>query len=129
MAVDTVQKGLLRQYEQAYRERDKRDSGSHASEIRRHFLTGEPMPGIERELELARQLADPCSRCEFLQMDALNLTFEDSEFDKVICVQNGICAFGVDREMFVREALRVARPGGRLLLSSYSERFWPDRLR
>jgi 2-polyprenyl-6-hydroxyphenyl methylase/3-demethylubiquinone-9 3-methyltransferase len=79
-------------------------------------------------LVLARRLAGPRSRCEFLQMDGLEMTFADFEFDKVVCVQNGICSFGVDREMLVREALRVTRPGGPLFFSTYSERFWPERL-
>ena len=80
-------------------------------------------------LEFARQLEGLNSRCEFLEMDALELAFDDAEFDKVICVQNGICAFGVDQKALLREALRVARPGGRLLFSTYSPRFWADRLR
>ena len=79
-------------------------------------------------LELARQLSGPDSRCEFLVMDALDLTFDDAEFDKVVCIQNGICAFGVDQELLLRQALRVVKPGGRLFFSTYSERFWDDRL-
>jgi 2-polyprenyl-6-hydroxyphenyl methylase/3-demethylubiquinone-9 3-methyltransferase len=79
-------------------------------------------------LVLARQTSGADSQCEFLEMDALELAFDESGFDKVVCVQNGICAFGVDREMLLREALRVTRPGGRVLFSTYSERFWTDRL-
>ncbi len=79
-------------------------------------------------LALARQLADGDPRLEFLDMDALDLAFDDATFDTVVCVQNGICAFGVDRDALVREALRVTRPGGRVLFSSYAERFWPHRL-
>jgi SAM-dependent methyltransferase len=87
--------------------------------------------GIDTSIEslmLARQLAGSSSQCEFMEMDALELTFGESEFDKVVCVQNGICAFGVDQEMLLRQALRVTRPGGRVLFSTYSERFWTDRL-
>jgi SAM-dependent methyltransferase len=79
-------------------------------------------------LALARRLAGPASRCEFAEMDALDLAFPDSTFDDVVCVQNGICAFGVDQEALLREAVRVTRPGGRVLFSSYAERFWPERL-
>jgi SAM-dependent methyltransferase len=79
-------------------------------------------------LALARELAGSSSKCEFLEMDALDLQFPDDAFDAVVCVQNGICAFGVDRMSLVREALRVARPGGRVFFSSYAERFWPHRL-
>ncbi|HMA77443.1 MAG TPA: class I SAM-dependent methyltransferase, partial [Candidatus Krumholzibacteriaceae bacterium] len=79
-------------------------------------------------LELARQLSSDDSKCEFIEMDALELTFDDCEFDKVVCIQNGISAFGVDQESLLRQALRVTRPGGSIYLSSYSERFWEDRL-
>jgi len=79
-------------------------------------------------LALARELLSSDSRCEFLQMDALELAFGDSEFDRILCVQNGICAFGVDQKTLLQEALRVARPGGSVLFSTYSERFWEDRL-
>jgi 2-polyprenyl-6-hydroxyphenyl methylase/3-demethylubiquinone-9 3-methyltransferase len=61
-------------------------------------------------------------------MDALALGFADGVFDLVFCIQNGISAFHADRRELVREAARVARPGGRILFSSYAERFWEDRL-
>jgi len=79
-------------------------------------------------IALARQIASLNSRCEFLVMNAIDLSFDESEFDKVVCIQNGICAFGVDRETLLNEALRVTRPGGRILFSTYSERFWSSRL-
>jgi len=61
-------------------------------------------------------------------MDAVALAFPSGCFDLVACVQNGISAFGVDRQQLVREALRVTRPGGRALFSSYADHFWPERL-
>lgn len=82
----------------------------------------------EESLALAREIAGRETCCEFLRMDAIDLRFADGEFDAVVCVQNGICAFGVDPRALVREALRVLRPGGRALFSTYSDRFWPERL-
>jgi 2-polyprenyl-6-hydroxyphenyl methylase/3-demethylubiquinone-9 3-methyltransferase len=82
----------------------------------------------EESLKLAEQMAGSGSRCQYMHMDALELQFADSEFDAVVCVQNGICAFGVDQESLLREALRVVRSGGLALFSTYSDRFWPDRL-
>lgn len=35
--------------ERSYNEREKRSNGSYVSEIKRHFLNDEPMPGIETE--------------------------------------------------------------------------------
>ncbi len=46
---------LLRAYQQAYAERDKRESASLASEYMRHFLDDEPIPGIEMELEIVEE--------------------------------------------------------------------------
>jgi len=79
-------------------------------------------------LDLAKRIAGRGGECEFWQMNAVDLAFPAGEFDAVVCVQNGICAFGVDRAQLIREALRVTGPGGRLLFSSYSEEFWPYRL-
>lgn len=81
-----------------------------------------------RSLELARQLMAGDERCEFLHMDAIDLRFADGSFDAVLCLQNGICAFGVDQMRLLQEALRVAREGGLVLFSSYSDAFWSDRL-
>lgn len=78
-------------------------------------------------LDLARAL-DTDQRCEFVEMDALDLDLPDGLFDAVVCVQNGICAFGVDQNALVREALRVTRPGGLVLLSTYADGFWAERL-
>jgi SAM-dependent methyltransferase len=63
-----------------------------------------------------------------LQMDAVRMGFADRKFDLTFCIQNGICAFAVDREKLFGEALRVTRSGGTVLFSTYSPRFWKDRL-
>src|SRR5512140_1878373 len=88
--------------------------------------------GVDTSLEslaLGRALAGADTRCRFLPMDASRLGFRDETFDVVVCVQDGICAFGVDPEGLVREALRVLGPGGLALFSSYAAEFWPERLR
>jgi 2-polyprenyl-6-hydroxyphenyl methylase/3-demethylubiquinone-9 3-methyltransferase len=87
--------------------------------------------GIDTSLEslvLARELTAGYGRCELAVMDATALGFRDRSFDAVVCIQNGICAFRVNPRKLLQEALRVTRPGGRLLFSSYSETFWPHRL-
>ena len=79
-------------------------------------------------LGLAREFFRELANCHLLAMDAVALGFKDGAFDLVACVQNGISAFKVDQQSLVRESLRVTRPGGRVLFSSYSARFWRDRL-
>jgi len=88
--------------------------------------------GIDTSIEslvLAREATAGYGGCELSVMDASALGFRAGAFDVVVCIQNGICAFRVDPQTLLREALRVTRPGGRLLLSSYAEAFWPHRLR
>jgi 2-polyprenyl-6-hydroxyphenyl methylase/3-demethylubiquinone-9 3-methyltransferase len=68
------------------------------------------------------------SNCLFVCCDATNLSFPDKTFDKVICIQNGISAFGMDPKMLIRESLRTTKPGGKIFFSTYSDRFWDDRL-
>ncbi|MDH4036030.1 MAG: class I SAM-dependent methyltransferase [Candidatus Krumholzibacteria bacterium] len=66
--------------------------------------------------------------CVFMEMDALHLGFPNDSFDVVLCLQNGICAFRLDTASLIKEALRVTRPGGRVLFSSYADAFWEHRL-
>jgi len=66
--------------------------------------------------------------CSFARMNAVKLAFPDAIFDCVICIQNGISAFHVDQQALISESVRVAKAGGTVLFSSYSERFWRNRL-
>ena len=66
----------------------------------------------EKQLETARKNAPGCA---FRLMDATALDFPDGSFDTVICVE---AAFHFDtREDFLKEAHRVLKPGGTLVLS------------
>jgi SAM-dependent methyltransferase len=66
----------------------------------------------EAQLERARHNAPGAT---ILRMDATKLDFPDAHFDVVICVE---AAFHFDtREAFLREACRVLKPGGTLVLS------------
>ena len=66
--------------------------------------------------------------CHFLVMNAVQLGFPDRTFDRVVCIQNGISAFHADPRILVREAVRVTKPGGSAIFSTYADQFWPHRL-
>jgi ubiquinone/menaquinone biosynthesis C-methylase UbiE len=79
-------------------------------------------------LALGRQDLRHLPHCHFVGMDAARLGFRDGRFDCIVCIQNGISAFHVDKRNLIKEAVRVTRPGGIVLFSTYSERFWDSRL-
>lgn len=86
--------------------------------------------GIDTSLDNL-YMAKKSDRCYSLWLSAMNavkLGFCDQCFDLVLCIQNGISAFNVNQEDLIREALRVTRSEGRVMFSSYTERFWPERL-
>ncbi len=79
-------------------------------------------------LVLAREFL-PATADYFLAcMDASRLAFHDQTFDAVICIQNGISAFHLDQRGLIEESLRVTKSGGQALFSTYSSRFWDDRM-
>lgn len=79
-------------------------------------------------LRLGRDSLDQEGSPRLLAMDAVHMGFRDRTFDMTLCIQNGICSFGVDPALLISEALRVTRRGGSVLFSSYAARFWPQRL-
>lgn len=79
-------------------------------------------------IELANEIVGNNKNSEFYTMDAADLKFDDNSFDKVICVQNGVSAFKVNPLKLFKESIRVTKKGGIVLFSSYSEKFWDDRL-
>ncbi|MFZ5981600.1 MAG: class I SAM-dependent methyltransferase [Candidatus Zixiibacteriota bacterium] len=77
-------------------------------------------------LDLARQNVPP--RVGLVQTDASQLSLRDNSFDLVVCIQNGISAFHVDPATLFRESIRVTKKNGKILFSSYTESFWPERI-
>jgi 2-polyprenyl-6-hydroxyphenyl methylase/3-demethylubiquinone-9 3-methyltransferase len=85
--------------------------------------------GIDTSLASLRLAANRLgSGVRLAVMDASRLSFRSDVFDLVICVQNGISAFHVDQRRLLEESLRVVRPRGIALFSTYSDKIWPERL-
>jgi ubiquinone/menaquinone biosynthesis C-methylase UbiE len=79
-------------------------------------------------LKLGQKSLGTIPNCSLSQMDALKLGFPNKTFNCVICIQNGISAFQVDKRILIRESVRVTKTGGTVLFSSYSDKFWKHRL-
>lgn len=99
--------------------------------LKRLMEKAEGVVGIDTSyasLLLAREEVGPIPSCGLIAMNAADLGLHDHAFDLVACIQNGISAFRTDQRRLIQGAVRVTRPGGKVLFSSYSHRFWNDRL-
>jgi 2-polyprenyl-6-hydroxyphenyl methylase/3-demethylubiquinone-9 3-methyltransferase len=84
--------------------------------------------GVDHAYESVRLARNRHPDSHWAVMDAAGLGLRDDRFDVVAGIQNFISACKVPPEILLRECLRVARPGARILLSSYAGAFWPHRL-
>jgi SAM-dependent methyltransferase len=91
------------------------------------FLVG--IDNSFESLQYGRQSYLKSNEVVLFCMDARKLGFRDNKFDLVFCIQNGISALGIEPALLIHEALRVTKPNGKLILSSYSTKFWEDRLK
>ena len=86
-----------------------------------HYPAGVKLTGIELSPEMAelgRRHAEELGREIDMQVgDAEDLDLPDESFDTVVCTY-GLCTIP-DHRVAVREAKRVLRPGGRMLLAEH----------
>lgn len=79
-------------------------------------------------IEFAKEFLTDYINIHLYQMDAEELTFQNNSFNAVIAIQNAVSAFKVLPERLIIESLRVTKPGGKVILSSYSDKIWDARL-
>jgi len=79
-------------------------------------------------IRMSEQYLSEFENCNCLFMDANNLEFEKNFFDVVLCIQNGISAFKINADKLIDEILKVMKPNGVAIFSSYSPKFWAERL-
>lgn len=79
-------------------------------------------------INMAKEYLKEYENVELFQMDVANMNFEKETFDVTIVAQNGISAFKVKPEKLLRDCLYVTKKGGIILFSTYSDKFWSERL-
>jgi tocopherol O-methyltransferase len=76
---------------------------------------------VQSQIEEARAQASQRSleeQCQFLNADYCQMPLEDEQFD-VVWACESLC-HAPDKSQFYREAFRLLRPGGRLILAEYT---------
>jgi zinc protease len=100
--LERARKDLLASYERAFNERDKQQTGGLASELVRHFLNDEPVPGIAIELELVRRFSPTITAAEITTVARALLTEDNRVVLASFPVKEGVRA---STEGSLREAL------------------------
>lgn len=94
-----------------------------------HCLTPEAnivgMDLLPHNIHVAKTLFDKLPNLSYVPGDACNIPFPNAAFDRLHCLE---AAFHFpDRAQFLREAYRVLRPGGRMVLVDFAWRTDADR--
>lgn len=80
-------------------------------------------------INMAKEYLKEYENVELFQMDVAHMNFDKETFDVVIIAQNGISAFKVEPEKLLRDCLYITKKGGTILFSTYSDKFWSERLK
>lgn len=75
--LERARQWTLASYEQAFKERDKTEHAALAAELLRHFLEGEPAPGIAFEYELVRRVVPSLAADEAAALARALITSDD----------------------------------------------------
>lgn len=88
--------------------------GATTRHLLRHYVPSD-ITGINISPEQIAACRERLPEVRFEEMDAAALELPDASIDNIICVE-AMCHFDT-RAAFLREALRVLKPGGRLVFS------------
>lgn len=72
------------------------------------------------QVKRSQELTPPEVSAKFQQDDAMNLSFADSSFDVVWCIEAG--PHMPDKAVFAKELMRVLKPGGILVVADWNQR-------
>lgn len=81
----------------------------------------------EESILFGKEYLKDRNNCNLIAMDVHKIDY-DTEFDIVLCLQNGLSAMKGDPIDIVERSMKALIPGGRALFSTYCAEFWEHRM-
>ena len=78
-------------------------------------------------VSFSKKYLDGISNAKILEMDINNIKF-DEKFDIILCLQNGLSSMGMNIDI-IKKIADILSDNGKLIFSTYSEKFWDTRLK
>jgi zinc protease len=117
---DRAKAAMLTGYEKSYNERDKTESKSRVDELVRHFLTNEPVPGIEWEYNLVKNNLSKITLAEVNQWKD-HIDIDKSYFALVTTKAGDKLPSDADLKSYVDQSLNAQ-------VTAYEEKALPSSL-
>ena len=85
----------------------------------------------EDNVPFGREYLRGVANAELIVMDAHKIEPEalGAPFDAVLCLQNGLSAMKVEPLLFIRQIMELLSPCGFAFISTYSAKFWENRVK
>jgi ubiquinone/menaquinone biosynthesis C-methylase UbiE len=96
-----------------------------STEFLLRYYAPQNLTGLNISSKQLKSCKTKVPEANFLLMDAVDLDFESNSFDNIICVE-AVFHFNT-REKFLKEAYRVLKPGGCLILTDILLTDWGKR--
>jgi 2-polyprenyl-6-hydroxyphenyl methylase/3-demethylubiquinone-9 3-methyltransferase len=88
--------------------------------------------GIDNDPKIIKEAKKNLAKFKNIEVfleDAKKMHFDNNIFDYVFCLGNTFGNFGKDKYKILREMKRVAKNNGKIILSVYSEKALPERIK
>lgn len=81
----------------------------------------------EDNVMFGKEYLQNIKNANLIAMNAQNIKF-DCLFDAVLCLQNGLSAMRIEPISYIKKLVNIVKQGGRIFISTYSPKFWEQRL-
>jgi zinc protease len=118
--LDRAKASVLANYEKSYNERDKTESRVKVDELVRHFLTNEPVPGIEWEYNYSKSNLPNITLAQINELKA-NIDIDQNYFALVTTKKADKLPTDADLKSYVDNSLKAQ-------VTAYKEKALPSKL-